>query len=164
MESFSHLEVDIKKLDTQLYEATCPAFSKCKGSGISANDALKQLSQAIADYISEVAGDAFKTLLTSDQYSEVIIDTTSTKKEQKRVFDLDPSLIQFTKTLAIKVKAADLQLPHKISRNDIQELLNPTERGPMSVAPTGNIIDPTIQKAAQGNPEGFVFGFPLSFN
>ena len=166
----TNLEVNIT-FKNKHYYATTSTFPSCKGRGITQEEALEKLSKSIATYISKVAKEAMGKLITSSNYSEVIIDTTDENKVQKRVFNLDPSLLSLSRTMFIKSNAIDglnqsmtedikQEIGSFMNRNDEQEaeVISAVPGIPMdsSVAQSGRV--------SSSEQDGFVFGFPLSFN
>lgn len=167
MEQFSNLEVVIKQVGEK-YKATCDNFPKCSGTGTTQEEALNKLSESIARFISGLAKQALKSVLSSDSYSEVLLDTTSDKAEHRRVFSLDPTMNALTKSVFVKVdplKEKGRQLPQTPDINDIFQA--EVEHHPALSMKTGatGLESAALQRLLQENEsDGFVFGFPINFN
>ena len=166
----TNLEINIA-FKNRKYIATTTTFPSCKGKGETQEEALEKLSRSIASYISKVAKEAMGKLITSNSYSEVIIDTTDKEKVQKRVFNLDPSLLSLSRTMFIKSNAVD-GLNQKMT-DDIKQEMNSFMSRPddaeaevISAVPGIPIDSSATQQSrvAASDQDGFVFGFPLSFN
>jgi len=170
MDTFSSIEVEISVRDNK-YEATSATFPHCMGVGDNEEEAIKKLSDAIAQRISGIAKTALKEILLSDRYSEVIIDTTKKHKKQKRIFSLDPMLASLNKTFYIKMNQTNMQnAGTKQMNQDINSLLLPHSAEFLhNQAFPKNEIEPaaSINKIISQNndgQDGIIFGFPLSFN
>ena len=160
MDLLSHLEVNITH-DKDSYKATCDVFPKCTGIGETEEAALEKLSLSIARFIGNLAKNTFKTILSSSRYTELILDTSENTKSQRRVFQIDPNIANMTKSLFVKVKTSNTTLPKE--KVDIQTFVNKMDHH--SITQMMDSSD-TMEKQLQADPdqEGFVFGFPLSFN
>ena len=163
MHSHHNLEVIIRQNES-MFEALCSAFPKCIGRGITQDESLANLSESIAGFITSVATESFQSILLSNKYTEVLLDVSKKDKEQRRVYNLDPTVASFHKTVLFKIKPLQEPqiLPTEIN-NDINTLFQPREPITHSGDPIANITT-IIARIVPQNQEGFGFGFPLSFN
>ena len=167
MDKFTNLEVTITYEKDQ-YEAVCDTFPKCSGAGETKEIALQKLSDSIGQHISNLAKNAMKTMFQSDRYTEVLLDMSKNKKTHKMVFNLDASLLSFTKlTKSLYVKVPGTKTKPKKIVQDIQPLF---EKLPQHINMTDHMIidvdddDDDEKLELETEQEGFVFGFPVSFN
>ena len=121
MESKQYLEVILQYKDSQ-FVATCPAFPRCKGLGETEEEALTKLGRSIGSYIGRMSGRAISSLISSENYTEVVLENDG-NPIQKRHFSLDTSL-PIQKNLFFKLKSInDLSPTNKPEENDINNLL-----------------------------------------
>ena len=176
-----HFEVIIKKLDDG-FLATSISFPKCKGVGETQDAALEKLSNSIGNYISRMAKKSFKELLNSNTYSEVLFDHSNDEStNQKRVYSLNPTQQNLQKTAWLKLNsAADMQenliFEHKDELVEFMEsaidhihdgttkLAAPPSKDAIQKMMSPNSLAAIIGKLAGQNNDGYLFGFPLSFN
>ena len=167
MEQFSNLEVVISHVGDK-FKATCDNFPKCSGTGSTQEEALTKLSESIARFIGSLAKKALKTVLSSDSYSEVLLDTTAKKSEHRRVFSLDPTMNALTKSVFVKVEPLKNKTHHLPQTPDISEIFQAeVEHHPALSMKTGatGLESAALQRLLQENEsDGFVFGFPINFN
>ncbi len=153
----SHLEVKIT-LKNDIYRATCDSFPKCSGSGHTQEDALEKLSASISRFVGALVKNTFTKLLKSDRYTELILDTTN-DHQQKRVYPMDPTMSQFTKSVFIRVKSEE-----NVSKSgpvlDMQSFVKQLDM--QRNDDDSDILEKHVQ--AEGDSENYVFGFPVSFN
>ncbi|RAP32192.1 hypothetical protein DID77_04735 [Candidatus Marinamargulisbacteria bacterium SCGC AG-439-L15] len=167
MDQYRQLEIKLSQHKSG-YKATCKSFPDCSGIGDTQEAALDKLGSSISRFISKVAGKAFKSILLSDRYSEVVLDANSIQKDQYRVFSLDQEADQLSKLFYMRLQVpSENSVPQKNSR-DISQLIPDMATEPANpVFPTGNLdIQSVMNKRLQqsNDQEGFMFVFPVSFN
>ena len=156
--SNQYLEVSITKLKTN-YKATCSLFPQCKGVGVSEQLALQSLSTAISRYLAGLAEKAFQTILSSNQYTEVLLQEGS--KEYKKVFPISGALTLSTKEIDFVYK------PSKKSQLAIRK----SESSTSEFKDVNDLLEDLHRMVMMSTDfEGFPpepiegFGIPLSLN
>ena len=71
------------------YLATCDIFPGCQGIGNTQQHALEKLSGSIGKFIGNAAKETFKNTLTSVHYTEILLDQTQKKDQQKIAFNIN---------------------------------------------------------------------------
>ena len=161
MGSIGNIEIILKKNNGK-FRASCTAFPKCKGIASTENEAILKLSESVSRFISKSIQKVFKSIIMSDNYTEILLDTTQKKeKPQKRVFSLDPSILNIQKTFSIKASSVPeptIGDPH--TDYDLYRLQSDT----IPITDSHPPIFSVLGKVNQQQPEEFLFGFPISFN
>ena len=143
---FNHLEV-ILEFNRSKFKAYSPYVPKCCGRGETKKIALEKLSKSIARFVSKQTEQKMKSVLTSDNYSEIIFDTTKNKAACKKIFNLNPENDPLAKSVLLRIKTS----------------LNPRLM-PNSEPSRSPILDLFKEKDIAFMEEPVSFGFPISFN
>ena len=166
MDSEMQLEVIITSDNTE-YRAICPSFPPCEGIGETEQIALEKLSKSITRYISKLTKKTVQSILLSDNYTDLILESNNEIQEQRRVFTVNNAALQKQKRLLLKLHS--LPEMEKLSENKkqpIEFIIDSFQDNRESdfLSPPQlieNLIN-TIKQPRQ--EEGFTFGFPISFN
>ena len=147
--SEGHLDVVISKEDSK-FAAMCPAFPECKGVGETEKEALEKLSDAIGVFVGKITKDSMKTLLLSENYTEILMGQKVQQDDQRKIFHLNPALRQTPRSILLRLKPmSELGVAPKKpqqDRHDINEFLRQLESQSIVI------------------PQDIMFGFPLSAN
>lgn len=165
MDLFTSLEVNITQEEAG-FVATCSVFPDCRGEGVDCETAISQLSDSVSDFISGTLKKSVSSVLNSDRYSELVLDTSQAKKGHTRVFHLDPNAMGLVKSLFVKVGDVPVK-PEKVAKEDVRVLIQSFQEQHLSDVLRSS--EPParahhVSRLMQGPPEGLAFGFPLSFN
>jgi len=85
----SHFELILESVEDGKYKATTPLFPKCKGKGLTKDEAIEKLVSSITYHIAKSSKFFLKNVLHSDSYSEVITDPSQKDVFQHRVINLE---------------------------------------------------------------------------
>lgn len=156
MNSNQYLEVSITKLKTN-YKATCTLFPKCKGVGVSEQAALQSLSGAISRYLGGLAKKAFQGILSSNQYTEVLLQEGS--NVHKKVFPISGALTLSPKEVDFVYKPSkksqlSIRKPDTSEFKDVNDLFEDLH----SMVVMSTDFDGLPPEPIEG------FGLPLSLN
>lgn len=166
-----YLEVIITNKDDQ-FRASCPTFPKCKGIGTTEDAAIEKLVKSISRFIGKSAEKTLATVFEASNYTEIVFDNTESKKEQKKIFNLDPGTSSSQKDINFKYdQPAELvDLYGKEPENDINQFLNLTAAQSIE----SKFANPQIMQSStnktpyemplENNPDNFMFGIMLSLN
>lgn len=156
MESLQNLEVVINRRGAK-YRASSPSFPRCFGEAETAEIAIKKLGASIARFIGRTAHDAIDGVFGSENFTELLLDTTVPANEERRIYSFNKIQAQMGRNLMVRVQPKQTLLPP--SRNE-----KPLLRLPSLPADLATEIA-ELMEDEEGNPnEGIIFGFPLNFN
>ena len=167
--------MNISVTEDGVWKATTSSFPDCKGLGQTESEAIDKLVTSITRCISKRTKQYLGKMLQSKHYTQVILDTTKTKKSHKRLFPLDGTFNHLSKLFFVKVKNLshlNSEKPADLKPSDLSSMaFNQDETeffsNTISVAPQGIEDGETmfVKRLMQGQADGgYVFGFPLSFN
>ena len=168
----NNLELNIS-FEKNTWIAKTPSFPKCKGSGETESEAIDKLVNSITRFISKRTKQYLGDMLHSKQYTQVILDSSTDSKTHKRLFPLDGGFSNLSKMFFVKVK--DLSnikdaKPADIKQSDMSMMDFTQEEAELlsnTLVSSSNEEGETmyVKRLTQGHSEdGYVFGFPLSFN
>ncbi len=161
--NFEHrLEVVIK-IENSLYRAHCPEFPKCSGLGATQEEALQKLSASIGRLIGKLARNSIQTLFLSDNYTQVLFDSSDINQQQVRVFTVTPMPPSSQRRVALMLHSLhDLLANKKLTRNeDMPHLNSNAVYGHVVIENPLAAFSPTNLSSGK---ESFILGFPLSIN
>ena len=162
MDLLSHLEIKLIHKNKE-FTATCDTFPKCKGVAQSQSEAIEKLSHSISRFVSTLVKRSFNSVLTSDNYTEIVFDESSNESIQKRVFQMDQATKQLTRSLY--VKANNLKKKSQSSNTfDLQALIQKQAANSKFNQDTLDEDERFSNLDVESESDTFVFGFPLSFN
>jgi len=155
----SNIEIVIHKKEGR-YHATCLVFPGCKGTGASEQEAISKLCRSIGRKVSKLVTGSLESLLQSDAYTDIILDPNEKENGRRRVYNMNAS----------RIEDQGLSYRFSILPESMLEQARPIpEDAPLPV----DMMRPRIpnnsvtligRALSSANQEGFVFGFPLSFN
>jgi hypothetical protein len=164
LETPYQLEVKIIK-EAERFIASCGAFPSCKGIGETEKEALEKLGNSISRAIGKMTRESIKSVLLSDHYTDIIFEEKEDKKEQRRVFNLNSSS-QTQKRVLIKLMAFQkMNQQDQLEYEDISDFFQSKETPSFMEPKAMDDVISTIEKSK--NPptnDGYLFGFPISFN
>lgn len=139
------------------FHASSESFPDCIGTGFTKKEALNKLAKKISRSISKVTEHNILTLLDSDDYVEVILDTQK-QKEERLIFNLSGANDSSHKKIQIKLKKLDnlskSMDSHKSSLEDLSTLDQNELLDRNDVEPVNNL----------GQHDVLTFNFPISLN
>ena len=109
------LEVTIS-LKRKRYHAQTESFPNCKGIGRTKKEALHNLALKISRHISKVTTESLCSLLNTENYVEVLLDTEK-EKEERLIFNLNQSSLNTNKNIHIKLQKIE-KLPEQINPSE----------------------------------------------
>ena len=157
--SMGHIEVIIKQhLDG--YIAESPMFPNCMGHGKTERTALRRLAIQIGSSIGKTSKALFQELLTSDNYTNLILNTplaSNDSSERKRVYPLFGQHQTMVKMAEIKLSSLDATYPNILVANCDETKRSTIKRYQHSLSNHESTSD-------DDDTQGYSFGFPISFN
>jgi len=142
------------------FRARSPHFPRCFGLGVSREEALHKLSESIARFIGKQAKASFSNLLSSDRYTEILLDPAKKDSDEHLVFGMPTG---HQKQVNIRLRPTALlgaggdQVGGHV-RDQLAAVLGLND---------GQLLKSLENMFSDGFPpseEGYVFGFPLSLN
>jgi predicted RNase H-like HicB family nuclease len=155
------LEIVITNKESK-YKATSPSFPKCKGFGTTEKEAIQKLSKSISRHISNITNDILKSILLSDSYTEIILDTSKKNKEHRRVFNLDPFNRILSAGSLSGISPDQMSMITKDNKKDIKDFFQQKEMDFFGQESSFAFLDDPVSN--NNSQDGFVFGFPVSLN
>jgi hypothetical protein len=167
-----HIEVIITKKDLT-FTASSPAYPKCRGIGETEKDALLKLGNSIGNFIGRVTKNHIKTILSGNDFSEVIVDPSDKKSIQHRVFSLNTDTPPKKKEILVKVNPLHVPNSPKISKKIFSELdkevttsdiIHETSQVLVSKESFINLLYSEAPTLLTDKEEDFGFGIPICLN
>lgn len=140
--------------------ATSPMYPSCMGHGKTERTALRRLGIQIGSTIGKESKALFQDLLTSDNYTNLILNTSLSPDDagnRQRVYPLSGHHQTVTKLAQIKLSSLHAAYPHIIVANADETQRNMPKRYQHSLSTNELTQD-------DDDSQGYSFGFPISFN
>tara|TARA_Y100000389_G_scaffold189284_1_gene212846 strand:- start:4826 stop:5305 length:480 start_codon:yes stop_codon:yes gene_type:complete len=157
-----HIDIIIKH-HAHEFTATAPLFPNCMGQGKTERTALRRLAVQIGRAIGKESKALFQDLLTSDQYTDLILNPSLSPNDsgdRKRVYPLFGQHQTMVKMANIKLPSLTAAYPNILLVNcDETNQNTPPRRYQHSFSGSES-----MQGNDDDDPQGYSFGFPLSFN
>lgn len=157
------LEVSVKLVKTR-YLAVCSAFPACKGYGKTRDAAIQSLSRSISSHISKIAKSSIEKLLTSDAYTEVVLDGSSKEDSKTLIYSLDPQNLSFQKQLSLKLDTVNVPGNVKKEASPSMQTLFGFQDDLNSINPNDPLTSSVGLLPPLPQQDGFTFGFSISLN
>ena len=154
-----HIDVIIKQ-HIDGYIAESPMFPNCLGHGKTERTALRRLATQIGKTIGQTSQALFKELLTSDNYTHLILNSSlaaDDSGENKRVYPLYNQHQAMVKMAEINLPSLDASYPNILLVNCDETKQSQPKRYQHSLSSHEASHD-------DDDPQGYSFGFPISFN
>lgn len=165
-----NFEITIK-FNRSRYKATCSAFPTCSGFGKTVDEAMNKLAASIAGVVGTITEEVIRSILSSDRYTTILTGLVNEKKE-RRVFPLHSLTDQLSKDALSRLRqfiGAEAQESADEEDDEYGEFVDSGLKEVSLGLPTRSpeqliklINGKNVEKSL--SQEGFVFGFPLSFN
>lgn len=163
--------IEVKLVKKQVnYIATASLFPSCKGIGKTKKDALNHLSKSISSFISKHIEGTLTQLFSSHNYTQIVMDHSSSKNAQTIAFHLNQIQPSSQKTFLFKVPSLEKSdeflagINHHLDGSNLNHAIM-NKRETMDENDIQNDIFEWLghDKAVQDSDE-IIFGFPLNFN
>jgi predicted RNase H-like HicB family nuclease len=163
--SLNQLEVIITKLENLEYKASSNLFPRCVGQGKTEKEALKKLSSAISRFIAKNLKVTLEQTLCSDNYTQIILNTTEKEKKEHRVFSFDQLYKSMSKQVSLKIKSSLNIENFKEQLNQNEDLIGDfSERELYQMLGAVSKEEDFSTVISKATPDGMIFGLPISFN
>ncbi len=159
MEQLQNLEVVINRRGAK-FRASSPSFPRCFGEAETAEVAIKKLGASIARFIGRTAHDALDGVFGSENFTELLLDTTVPKPEERRIYSFSKIQAQVGRNLMVRVQPKQSLLSG--GRQEKPQM--PSMRLPALPADLLPELADLIDDEDNNPNDGIVFGFPLNFN
>tara|TARA_A100001011_G_scaffold325414_1_gene348397 strand:- start:52 stop:582 length:531 start_codon:yes stop_codon:yes gene_type:complete len=176
MSYLNQIEIEIKKEKTH-FIATCAHFPLCKGKGETKEAAIDKLADSIARLLSKLTRQTIKSTLNQKNFTHILLsqDAAKNRQTEKRVYSFGLEPIQ--KKLSIKLAPYNgirdmVETKEMQEERESKELVDSLdddyyELNQMEVLqenPVDKMISLFDKVKNTSSEEGFMFGFPISFN